>query len=78
MAALQVSDKCSHTNRMLGTTTFPIGLTPFEHLNVLRLDAKSPHKREPLSLIRGFETTSSRAETNDLLMSLCKAFGDKG
>jgi len=28
-----------------------IGLTPFEHLNVLRSDAKSPPKREPLNLI---------------------------
>jgi len=26
MAALQTSGKCSHTQRMLGTTTFPIGL----------------------------------------------------
>jgi hypothetical protein len=30
---------------------FSIGLTPFEYLNVLISDAKSPHKREPLNLI---------------------------
>jgi hypothetical protein len=36
---------------MLRTTTFSIGLMPFEHRNELRSDAKSRNLRGPLNLI---------------------------
>ena len=69
MAALQTSGKCSHTARMLKTTTFPtcpaiargrrrIGLQLVELHNFHKNRCEIPLQAEPLNLIWNFETTS--------------------